>query len=162
MPPSMSNADIRFNFKHAGVLLVDQSPSYMDVMAEILLAFGFNKLHRRPSPDGFHDDREATAPDLILIDPYPDQQKAMGFIQEARRREADGAATMLVIVVTGKPSREVVTTAQRSGADYVVAKPFSPKVLLDRILWSASVEPAPTYDVVAGRPPAVHRSFQRS
>jgi DNA-binding response OmpR family regulator len=86
----------------------------------------------------------------------------MGFIKEARRREADSAAAMLVIVVTGKPSREVVTTAQRSGADYVVAKPFSPKVLLDRILWSASVEVASTYETLAGGPPAVDRSFQRS
>jgi DNA-binding response OmpR family regulator len=160
MPPSVADIDTRFDFRDAGVLMVDQSPGYMDVMAQILLAFGFNKLHRRASPDGFHEDLEAVAPDLILIDPYPDRQKAMDFIQEIRRREADGATIILVIVITGKPSNDVVLTARSSGANYVVAKPFSPQVLLDRILWSASAEFAAIDEAAAGPQPLVRSSLQ--
>lgn len=129
-----------FDFKDAGVLMVDQSAGFMDVMAQMLLGFGFKKFHRFTNLERYQEHRESLSPDLILIDPCSARDETMAFIQEVRRREAEYGNAMLVIVVTSKPSAEVVTTARESGADYVVAKPFSPKTLLDRILWAANAD----------------------
>jgi DNA-binding response OmpR family regulator len=130
--------DPTFNFRDALVVMIDQSVGFMDVMAQILLAFGFKTFHRFDTVESFQAEHAQLAPDLVLIDPFPDRGGAMALIEEIRRREARSLGAMLVIVVTSRPSRDVVKIARDSGADYVVAKPFSPKVLLDRILWSAA------------------------
>ena len=132
--------DVTFDFRDAGVLMVDQSAGFMDIMAQMLLGFGFKSFSRFVNLEVYREQAQGLAPDLVLIDPFQQREAVMSFIQEVREREAVGGPSMLVIVVTSKPSTEVVRTARESGADYVVAKPFSPKVLLDRILWSANSE----------------------
>lgn len=151
MPSPAIGPDESFDFRDAGVLMVDQSPGFMDVMSQMLLGFGFKTFHRFVNLERYREHRDGLAPDLVLIDPFPDREEAMAFIQEVRRKESEAGLAMLVIVVTSKPSAEVVTAARDSGADYVVAKPFSPKTLLDRILWSAA-EPEWNGEPVRGEP----------
>lgn len=140
MTSSAVKADVSFDFREAWVLMVDQSAGFMDIAAQMLRGFGFKKFDRFADLDRYSERRQELAPDLILIDPFPERDRALAFIESVRKREAVDGSSMLVIVVTSKPSAQVVTAARECGADYVVAKPFSPKVLLDRILWSANAD----------------------
>ena len=139
--PSTVRPDISFNFRDARVLIVDRSQGYMDITAEMLLGFGFNKFDRYTNIETLKDEGPNQIHDLVLIDPAPDRDAAIAFIEALRQRDAASGDETLVIVITGSPGAQAVAEARDSGADYVVAKPFSPRVLLDRILWIADADP---------------------
>ncbi|OYX02563.1 MAG: hypothetical protein B7Z12_11860 [Caulobacter vibrioides] len=125
-----------FKFQEAGVLIVDENTGFMDLTAQILMAFGFRKLERRGLKDA--EGRNGFDPDLIIVDPFPDLDAGFRLIEDHRRRQTPGSPPAVVIVVTGHTPRPLIEKARRVGADYIVAKPFSANTLLDRILWSTS------------------------
>lgn len=125
-----------FKFQEAGVLIVDENTGFMDLTAQILIGFGFRKLERRGLKDA--EGRAGFDPDLMIVDPFPDLDTGLRLIEEHRRKQSAGSPPTIVIVVTGHTPRPLIEKARRVGADYIVAKPFSPNTLLDRILWSTS------------------------
>ena len=135
--------DIRFDFRSVGDLMVDRCESFADILAQMLLGFGFQKIKRCAAVGGPGDEERADDPDFVLIDPLPDCDKAMAFIEDLRRRDREAGQSRLVIVVTGAPNTQVVAAARQAGADYVLAKPFSAKTLLQRILWVADPKASP-------------------
>ena len=132
----MSRHENTFKFQEAGVLIVDENTGFMDLTAQILMGFGFRKLERRGLKEP--EARAGFDPDLIIVDPFPDLDAGLRVIEEQRRRQTAGSLPAVVIVVTGHTPRPLIEKARRVGADYIVAKPFSPNTLLDRILWSTS------------------------
>lgn len=126
-----------FKFQEASVLIVDENAGFMDLTAQILMGFGFRKVERRGKLKEPEGSTGRCDPDLIIVDPFPDVQAGLRFIEDLRRRQANGAPAV-VIVVTGHTPRPLIEQVKRVGADYIVAKPFSPNTLLDRILWSTS------------------------
>ena len=134
----MGSARATFRFHDATVLIVDENAGFMDLTAKILMGFGFKKFERLEKLAEADLSRTRFDPDLIVVDPFPDLEAGLRLIQEHRRREAGGALPAVVIVATGHTPRPLIELARRSGADYIVAKPFSASTLLNRILWAAS------------------------
>jgi CheY-like chemotaxis protein len=131
-------SDLSFNFGQANVMIVDENVGFMDVMTQMLTGFGFRKFHRCQSVGESLALSACVEPDLILVDPFPKPEDGLTFIQGLRARQPAEAPALVVIVMTGHTPRDLIEKARRVGADYVVAKPFSPATLLDRILWSAA------------------------
>lgn len=127
-----------FNFSGSSAMLVDENAAFMDVISQILLGFGFRAFHRCDRlEEGIQRSRDVNV-DLTLIDPFPNPVPALQLIRDLRQRERHNPSPQLVIVMTGQARRELVASVHQHGADYVVIKPFSPAVLLERILWSAT------------------------
>lgn len=133
-----TNAELTFNFGEANVLIVDENAGFMDVTSLMLSSFGFRKLHRCPSLGESHAFCQDLEADLILVDPFPRTEEGLALIRDLRGRQQPTDPPLVVIIVTGHTPRDLIQKARAVGADYVVAKPFSPATLLDRILWSAS------------------------
>lgn len=138
MGDDVNDQQYSFRFQDAGVLIVDENAGFMDLTTQILMGFGFRKFERRASLSDAEAPRTRFDPDLIIVDPFPDIEAGLRIIDELRRRQAASALPSVVIVLTGHTPRPLIDKARRAGADYIVAKPFSANVLLDRILWSAS------------------------
>ena len=138
MADATLRSDLSFNFGQASVMIVDENVGFMDVMTQMLSGFGFRKFHRCQTVGESLALSAYVEPDLILVDPFPRPEDGLTFIQGLRARQPAEAAGLLVIVMTGHTPRDLIEKARRVGADYVVAKPFSPSTLLDRILWSAA------------------------
>lgn len=134
----MNDQNHTFRFQDAGVLIVDENAGFMDLTTQILMGFGFRKFDRRASLSDADHARTRFDPDLIIVDPFPDIEAGLRVIDELRRRQEASALPSVVIVLTGHTPRPLIDKARKAGADYIVAKPFSANVLLDRILWSAS------------------------
>jgi CheY-like chemotaxis protein len=130
--------DLSFNFGEASVMIVDENAGFIEVMTQMLSGFGFRKFHRCASVGESLAFSEYLEPDLILVDPFPRPEDGLTFIEGLRARQPAEAPPLVVIVMTGHTPLELIEKARRVGADYVVAKPFSPSTLLDRILWSAA------------------------
>lgn len=131
-------SDASFNFGEASVMIVDENAGFMDVMTQMLSGFGFRKFHRCPSLGESQSFIQEVEPDLILVDPFPRPEEGMTFIEGLRAAQPAEAPPRVVIVMTGHTPRELIEQARKVGANYVVAKPFSPSTLLKRILWSAA------------------------
>ena len=130
----------KFNFANATVLMVDASPICLEVAANILMAYGFRKLHRCQDLEQAAQVLRTNLVHLLLIDPYSYGEKGYGFIKKLRANtNGPNAKTPIIVVASYTPVR-LITSARECGADYVVAKPFSTGALLERILWVASRE----------------------
>jgi CheY-like chemotaxis protein len=141
-----TDTDQSFNFNGASVLIVDENNGFMDIATQMLSGFGFRKFHRcsrLSESQTFARDHEA---DLVLVDPFPRADDGLSLIRDLRQSQAAGAPPRVVIVMTGHTPREFIQKAREVGADYVVAKPFSPATLLERILWSSGSPSTDTRD----------------
>lgn len=145
MPMNLPNSrfgDLKttFNFAKASVLMVDQNSTCLDVLCQILSGFGFRRFDRHTTLDGVEDVVRSCSLDLILIDPYGLKQNAYDFVRWLRTESLGTNSACPVMIVTAHTGMRSISLAKECGADFVIAKPFAPIVLLERILWVAKGE----------------------
>lgn len=127
-----------FNFSKASVLVLDANPLFLDLVTGVLSGFGFRRIQRCAELSIAAAMAKARPFDLILLDPYPDNEAAYQFIRDTRAGGHNVATPILI--VTGHTYLRLVADSRHCGADFVIAKPFSMGGLLDRILWVAKQE----------------------
>lgn|GEM_PF-3123362 len=126
---------LKFNFDKAHAVLIDSNMLSHEVMAGILGGFGFRQLHRFANIGHSQDFLKSSPVELVFVDPYRYGEAGLDFIRWARTEPS--YARSPIIVVTGHAFLRAVTEARDAGADYVIAKPYSPSVLLERLIWVA-------------------------
>ena len=126
---------LKFNFDKARAVLIDSNMLSHEVMAGILGGFGFRQLHRFADIHRGQEFLQSNPVELIFVDPYTYGDAGLDFIRWARAEPL--CANSPIVVVTGHAFLRAVTEARDAGADYVIAKPYSPSVLLERLIWVA-------------------------
>jgi DNA-binding response OmpR family regulator len=97
--------------------------------------------------------------DLVVVD--CDMRDAAGydFVTWLRRLDHNGNQLASVLLVSGHAVPSRVSRARDCGANFVVAKPITPRVMFDRVSWLAREErPFVITDSYAG-PDRRHRSL---
>ncbi|MET0544695.1 MAG: response regulator [Caulobacterales bacterium] len=139
-PWAAKKSRLKFNFDKANAMVVDSNLLSLEVLSSILSGFGFRHIAR------FHDIRRAAehigshGAEVIFIDPYSFGPEGFDFVKETRAGRLGASAAAPIFVVTGHAFMRAVTEMRDAGASYIIAKPFSPTILLDRILWVAANE----------------------
>ena len=119
------------HFAGASVLLIDDTPSNVDLLRIVLRRAGLRNLH------GFTDPREAVAqldqiaPDLVLVDlhmPHLD-----GYAVLERLREHAGGAYLPALVLTADTTPEAIQRTMNSGARDFLTKPFDANEVVLRV-----------------------------
>ena len=149
----------KFNLSQSAILLLEHSRAEQDLYCQMLFGFGGKNVQRCATRDEAHKILATNQIDLVIVDAQlgPDDEDGYAFVRELRRSAAD-AAFLPVIMVTGHTPGSQVTWARDSGVHFVVRKPVSPSVLLERILWIAQ-EARPMIDCKGYFGP--DRRFQR-
>ncbi|MDP3384434.1 MAG: response regulator, partial [Phenylobacterium sp.] len=62
------------------------------------------------------------------------------FVRWLRREGPEEARFAPVIMLTGHAARSTIESSRDCGANFIVSKPFTPEVLLQRIYWVAKDE----------------------
>lgn len=125
----------RFNLKKASVLLFE-SPVYgLDITAQILAGLGVRRPDRCKTPSDATMAVKSRVFDLIICDGGVPDGGAYEFISELRRSDLDPNRYCPVILIAGHTPQSLVSWARDCGANFVLAKPISPRVMLERILW---------------------------
>lgn len=135
-PPAAPKA-LTFNFSKAQVLAVDGNAPSMNVLCQILSGFGFRHFLRCTDIEKARPMIASQIVDMVLIDPFNFRQDSHDLIRWLRSERLGANSMAPVLVITGHASVEEIAAAKECGADYIVAKPYSPVVLLERILWVA-------------------------
>jgi CheY-like chemotaxis protein len=125
------------NLEKARALIVDDNPQSLDILVGVLTSFGLRNITRKGDGKEAQEELKYHTYDLILTNsalPEIDGYELTRWL----RREAEEANRMTpVIIVTSHTRRSQVETARDCGANFIVTKPFSPAIMLERILWVA-------------------------
>lgn len=125
------------NLERTSVLLVDSNPQGAQILRQLLLGFGV----RAP----IHCDTGAEAQevlrtneiDLLICDDGLADISAYDLVRWLRRSKLEPNAFVSSIIVCGHVRRTEVQKARDCGANFLLTKPISTQILMERVLWVA-------------------------
>ncbi len=127
----------RINLRGTSILVFDGNSQALDVMRQILHGFGVRALHLCDLADEARRIIAQKQLELIILDPLSANEDGFEFIRGIRRDETTDNRTAPIIAAIGHQTISNVRNARDAGANFVVAKPLSPEILLQRIEWVA-------------------------
>ncbi len=132
-----ANPKARVNLERAVTLLLDDNPEGISILVQIVTAFGIKSLHRCTSIEAAQEVAGQYELDLIVANANMRDSSGYDFVSWLRRVNLEPNSFTPAIILTGHTQVSNVRKARDCGANFIVAKPVSPSVLLERILWVA-------------------------
>ena len=139
-----------FNLRSAAILALEAGDMDMNILSHILFGFGAKNIVKCNTIASAQQQFEKAQFDLVFVNVVLNNgEDGCDFVEWLRRenRPPNRYAPVLMISPHTPPSR--VTRTRDCGANYLIAKPLTPGVLLERILWVAQKPRAfvdvPTY-----------------
>jgi CheY-like chemotaxis protein len=127
----------RVNLEKAVVLLLSPQGG-MELLVRVFHGFGVRHPYRcYDTQRAMEVCREADL-DLIICDGSLPEGRAYDFIAELRQSDLEPNRYTPVMVIQGHTPADQIIKARDCGANFVVAKPITPRLLLDRVLWIAN------------------------
>lgn len=134
VPPLLSSG-AKIDLSRSRALLLDDNQTHLDLLSSILNGFDLRKQTKCGSLEEARDAAGGAEFDLILVDSALADGQGFEFIRWLRREAPEINRTASILVVTSGTRRDEVGMARDCGANFVVAKPVTPQVLLQRIVW---------------------------
>ncbi len=125
------------NLERASVLLLDDTIEGIGILVQIASAFGVRTFHRCNSAEAAREICATIEIDLIIANANLKEESGYDFSEWLRRSKLEPNAFTPIILVTGHTQIGNIRKARDCGANFIVAKPLSPSVLLERITWVA-------------------------
>lgn len=132
-----SDSRARFNLEQVSILLLEETPLGMSVLIQILNGFGARKLHRCDSVEKAEKVVGETELDLLIVDSFGRSGAGYDFVEWLRRSGSKPNCYAPVVLTSAHTPAVAVARARDCGAHIVMAKPLTPKAMLDRIVWVA-------------------------
>jgi DNA-binding response OmpR family regulator len=126
----------RINLEKAAVMLLSGETG-MDLLNRIFHGFGVRHPYRCTDKDRALEVCQEADLDMIVCDGSLPDGEAYTFISELRRSDLEPNRFTPVLVVAGHTPIDQVVNARDCGANFVVAKPVTPRTLLERVIWIA-------------------------
>jgi len=133
-------ASTRINLEKVSVLIVDDSAPSLDLLAQVVSGFGVKTLQRAESAKVAQVQLRERTFDLVISATNMTGVDGYELVKWLRLGALEANRYVPVILVSGHTPPSQVFKARDSGANFTVAKPITPKVLLERILWAAREE----------------------
>ncbi len=130
-----------FKLSKTRVLVVDDNQNMRKLVATILEGCGIKNVQTCSTAMEAFTELITFPADLIICDWNMAPVDGVTFIRMVRTSGDSPNKNVPIIMLTGHPERELVIEARDAGADAFLAKPISPKALLDRVL--ALIEGSP-------------------
>jgi CheY-like chemotaxis protein len=128
----------RLNLDQARVLLLENPQPGAEILTQVFYGYGVRQPVRCTSPDEAMGRLEGDPFELIVCDgDLPDGQ-AYDFVMRLRRSPLEPNRYCPVILLTAHTPHAYIEKARDCGANFVVAKPIRPMVLLERMVWVCS------------------------
>lgn len=127
----------RVNLEKAKVLLLAEQHA-MELLVRVFRGFGVHQPLRCADMREAMEVCRGTDLDLVVCDGGLPGGETFDFIFALRRSSLEPNRYAPVMVIQGHTPMDQIQQARDCGANFVVAKPLTPKLLLERILWIAA------------------------
>ena len=134
LPPLVSS-NTKIDLSRSRALLLDDNRVHLDMLGSVLNGFDLRKQNKCETVTSAEDALYGAQFDLVMVEAAMAKQDGFEFIRWLRRSGPENNRTVPVLVVTGATAADEVAKARDCGANFVVAKPVTPLVLLQRIIW---------------------------
>lgn len=134
-----------FNLSRAIVMVVDDNIYSLRLTTQTLLGFGIKTRHLCTDAETAVEILKTHPVDLLIVDcemPGPDGYDMVSWL---RRSNLEPNAYVPTLMISGHTRASQVTKARDCGANFIIARPITAAVLLERILWMAR-DPRPFVD----------------
>ena len=132
---SVSPPKSLFNLQKTNILLADADAMGQGILGQMLMGFGARNIVRCGDVAETKRQLAAQAFDLAIIDPASFGAEGYDLVPWLRRSVPPPRAHVAAIVVTGHTEHARVGQLRDAGANFIVSKPLSASVLLERLLW---------------------------
>ncbi|RAK57165.1 response regulator [Phenylobacterium deserti] len=130
----------RLNLSKATVLLIQNNQSELDILGQVFIGFGVKAIRKFLLIDEAEEAVKRAPFDLIVADSDMADGAGFDFVSRVRRMDDNPNRLAPILLVSGHTPPSVVLRARDSGANFIVAKPITPKVMFDRVSWLAREE----------------------
>jgi DNA-binding response OmpR family regulator len=127
----------RVNLTLATALIIDRNVASVNILVQVLSGFGMHRFAKCSHVDEAKRTIGERQIDLVVMDPALEEGAGYDFVRWLRVQKMDPNSYVPIILVTGHTQQHNVQRGLDAGASYVIVKPVSPAVLLERILWIA-------------------------
>lgn len=130
----------RSGLKSVQPLIVDDNVQSLEVVTAILMGFGINRSVKCTSAE---QAREALADrtfDLVIVDREMPDEDGLGLVRHIRSDPEGSNYAVPILIMSAVTPQCRIEEDRDEGANFTIAKPVSPAVLLDRMLWIARNE----------------------
>ena len=133
--------EARLNLTKATVLLLQNNQAELDIMGQVFIGFGVKAIRKCLSlADAETCINGGVVFDLLIVDCDMPGGAGFDFVKRLRRMEGSDNRLAPIMLVSGHTVPSSITKARDCGANFVVAKPITPKVMFDRVMWLAREE----------------------
>jgi len=128
----------KINLEKASVMLIDANSQGLDILTQVFAGFGVRAPHRCSLAKEAAELLRKVDVDLIVIEAdLPGDMDGYDFVRWLRRSGLPQNAFASVILISGHTRTENVARARDCGSNFIIVKPISPAVLLQRVIWVA-------------------------
>jgi CheY-like chemotaxis protein len=128
-------ASDKINLEKIDFLLIDPNSFFLDILAQVVGGFGVRSITRCSTVAQAKVVLAERVIDFILTDANMPDESGYDFIEWVRRDAIEANRFVPAIIVTGHTRISQVARARDCGAHFIIAKPITPKVILERIFW---------------------------
>lgn len=124
-----------FNIADAVVMIVDDSAFSMQLSAAALRGFGVRPAHYCRTASEAIDILGAQVVDLLITNAELADMGGPDLVRWVRHSGPEFNAYVPIIMTATHVRRSLIAAVRDSGVNYLVTKPFSASMILERIIW---------------------------
>lgn len=133
----MTLPSTRLGLKGVEPLIVDDNNQSLEVLGAILMGFGINKTTRCNSVAEARELLAQRVFDVVIVDCEMPDEDGFDLVRHIRSDPNGGNFTVPILMMSATTPQWKVEAGRDCGANFTIAKPVSPTVLLERLLWMA-------------------------
>jgi CheY-like chemotaxis protein len=127
----------RLNLERLNFLVVDDNIQSLDIIGQALVGYGVRNIFKCQTAKDAREVIERTTVDCMIADAQMPDEDGYSLVRWVRGEASEPNRFMPIIICTGHTRMSQIMHARDCGAHFMVAKPITPKVLLERIFWVA-------------------------
>lgn len=133
-------ASDKLNLDKVSIMVVDDNIQSLEILSSVMVGFGARTMTTCTSAEEAKAILRKTRVDLLLTDGEMPNESGYELIRWLRTECSEPNRYATVLLVTGHTKIARVEMARDCGAHFVISKPITPDVLLERIFWAGKMD----------------------